>query len=423
MGWLKRLIWYFQDDENLELIPVVELNGWLQQEAKVLLKPFKPSISESLRKLKDRRWILECYLDEWQEKLKKELNPEISELFIETRRLLEQITFSEQIVSYRILSLNKSLETGFAELIQRIEQSSFVHNFAFLLAESDKTKISVNPLLKEILEMEGIRAELDRYLITSGLRKIEAISQKLEQLERRLLNCDELRALIRHKSERLKELEQWQSQKNMDYNLLQKDRRYQEIQLLDVKKNETKQKLTVVVEEIQRFFEDLKLLCNFKLFFNQEPINNYCADPIEALTRDEGLSILHLLKHAQAALTSGQLDVAADEAELLFFRLNNINDLVQWHNNYFSLKRELQQLSSGVVGQEFLTKVEDARYRLEHFTRQLDKAQEEVYRLETRLSALQERVLQDRIHLKNLIHIGLNKQIEIITENFEKEVF
>src|SRR3989344_5356244 len=179
MGWLRKLRLFFKPEPDLELIPLADAADWLQSEAKLVIKESKSSFLEPIKKLKNRRWMLECYLDDWEEKLHQEPHSEISRILQETRKILEQITFAETITFERILSLSKQLQLDFEFLIKLIEESSFVHNYAFFISDQEKEKITVNPLLKEILEMEGIRTDLEQCLTISGLRKMETIILKV----------------------------------------------------------------------------------------------------------------------------------------------------------------------------------------------------------------------------------------------------
>jgi len=268
MGWLRRLIRIFKPEPDLELIPLTETTDWLQAEAKLILNESKRDLAELIRKLKDRRWMLECYLDDWEEKLKREPNSEILYLLQETRKILEQITFAEIVAFERILSLSRQLEADFERMVKLIEESPWAKDYHFFISEQEKGKITLNPLLKEILELEGFRKDLEQCLIRAGLRKIEAIIYKLRQLEGTVLKSEELSILIKHKTERLNSLETSRLEKEQDHLALQKDPRYPEAEAFSRRKKEIGQQQMELSSKLKDFFSDLRPILSVPLIDN-----------------------------------------------------------------------------------------------------------------------------------------------------------
>ncbi|MBS3139794.1 hypothetical protein J4479_02215 [Candidatus Woesearchaeota archaeon] len=419
MGWLRRLIRIFKPEPDLELIPLTETTDWLQAEAKLILNESKRDLAELIRKLKDRRWMLECYLDDWEEKLKREPNSEILYLLQETRKILEQITFAEIVAFERILSLSRQLEADFERMVKLIEESPWAKDYHFFISEQEKGKITLNPLLKEILELEGFRKDLEQCLIRAGLRKIEAIIYKLRQLEGTVLKSEELSILIKHKTERLNSLETSRLEKEQDHLALQKDPRYPEAEAFSRRKKEIGQQQMELSSKLKDFFSDLRPILSVPLIDNtllenRAFLEKYFSDPLAALLADGDFKILSLFEALREALVSGQISLEADEARVVFFRLNKGSLVKEWQTNYIRLKQELRDCSLAFVHQDFLAKVEDLNYRLEHFSEKLDSSREAIYHLESKRSNLKESIIRDKRLIEDLIKIGLRKEMQIV---------
>jgi hypothetical protein len=417
MGILNRFKKVFEKEEDLELMPIVEIKAWLTKRAREIVYNTKNELSNYAKKLKDKRWILECNLDEWKEKLKNEENEENEEIYdilTHTKKILEQITFSDNFEPERILSLSWKLEVDFEELTRKVEANEFVQNYSILLSETEKEKVTVNPLLKEVLEMEGIRKDLEQILVKSGLRKIETILKKLEKLEKNITQLDELGILLKHKVERAKQIESSKLEKEKAYTLLKEDQLYKDVKETDIKKSEIREQLKEIVSNAQAFFNDLKPVLKAEIFCNKELIEIYLSDVVAAFSKDEELSILHLLLYAKEALTSGQIALEADEVEGAYFRLCDLENFKLWHQNYFNLKRDQRELNLSIGDHGFLAKVEDARYRLEHFTAKTEFLQEEIYLLEDKINEKKENIFRDKNLIKNLMKIGLGKNVEVV---------
>ncbi|HLC81198.1 MAG TPA: hypothetical protein VJH68_00930 [Candidatus Nanoarchaeia archaeon] len=422
MNWIKRLALFFKTEPDLELIPLAEMADWLALEAKSAIKESKGSLSETIRNLKDRRWMLECYLDDWEEKLRIGSMVDVSNLLLETRKVLEQITFAEAITFERILSLSRQLESDFEMLIKQIEGSDFEHNYAFILDQGggkEREKITLNPLLKEILEMEGIRQGLELQLIKSGLRKIEAIIEKLKQLELTTIRLDQLQTLIRYKSERLKTVEASRIEREKEYRQLEEDSRYLEVQAIDNRKREIQNRINQLNYNLKEFFTDLQPLANLigagqVLGAHYALLEKYLSDYLIALTVDNDLKILPLLFSIKEDLVSGLLPLEADEAQIVFFRLSAAAMIKEWHNSNVALKTELRQINRVFIHQDFLARVEDIRYRLEHYAEKSEQGKENIYQLEMECSDLKEIAVRDQKLIEDLVKIGLRKEIQIV---------
>ena len=104
MDWFSQ---WFKKKEIVEITPlkIEQLEDWIKLQSHKLM--FKSELNQSLppyiEKLKEKRWLLECYLDKWEEKVS---NEEIKAFFSETRQLLDKITFSEKITVFEISQLN-----------------------------------------------------------------------------------------------------------------------------------------------------------------------------------------------------------------------------------------------------------------------------------------------------------------------------
>ena len=416
MGWIQSLITKLQNflksKPEIEKIPINELKDWLSNRSKEIISSTNFKVKEYTQKLKEKRWLLECYLDEWSKKISSE---PVQRIFKNTREVLEDIVFSNENLG-AIIEVNSKLKGRIDELIQEIEETDFSHNFTFLLKEDEKVIVSVNPLLKELVELEGIRDSFERTVTKSGLRKIETIVNKVSKLQDLMTQVEELRFQVQHKKNRLRSTNDIRQQKESELQQLRDDEKYASLKAVEAKRTKLEDSLENQKQTILEFFEDLKpLLEQYGCFEDNGMVKLYLENAYDTLIGDDGLIIIHILRHCKAALLENKFDLNAEEAQTAFAKLRNLEVLKKWQRDDFLFKRELEQLGKRSEEKEFFFKVDEIKYRLNHFMEQEEKIYEETVVVETQENDLSEEISRTKDLLENLISISLNKRIEVVT--------
>lgn len=426
MGWLYSLIVkvrnFLKSKPELERISLSELKNGLTDKSKEVMALSNYNVKEHSQRLKEKRWLLECYLDEWS---KKSSSEQVQKIFKKTREVLEQIVFPDEDLG-TILLVNLRLNGEVESLITEIEETDFSHNFAFLLKDEERVIVSVNPLLKELIELESIRESFERVATQSGLRKIEVILKRISKLQELVSTVSELKSQIQNKRDKLKATKDRRQQKEFELQQLREDQRYGSIKAIENKKTELERRINEQKQAVLGFFEDLKsVLQQYSHFGNSlgsdekvnEEIDLYLSDAYTALINDGKLTILEILTNCKAALLSNKFNLDAEEAQTILTRLRNFEILKKWQSDNLLFNSELDQLANGSRSdeKEFITKRDDIKYRLDHFIWQEERVHEETMIIESKESELSEEIIRNKDLLQNLISISLNRKVEIIT--------
>lgn len=148
-----------------------------------------------------------------------------------------------------------------------------------------------------------------------------------------------------------------------------------------------------------------------------------CTDQIRHLCeelqrRKEHLALL------EAKKAEKQLELKALQEHSLYPNFNAIKDqraalMTELERSgialRFELRQQVDQLEKSIGSKDFLLKIDETNYRLDHFSLQCEKTRQELARIEDDLTA--QHVKQEReIELvANLVKLSLNKEIKIKT--------
>ena len=143
---------------KIETVHVNDLPDWVELRIEEIVS--KNKLDEKLinytNKLKDKRWLLECKIEDWEKKINSlglsYKTGEISTIFSETIKFLDLLTFPEELKIETVIELNEKIETELNKIQEQIEKSTFSHNYSFILTKDEK-ELAINPLLKEFIEL------------------------------------------------------------------------------------------------------------------------------------------------------------------------------------------------------------------------------------------------------------------------------
>lgn len=421
IGWLLRIKKFFArtEKEGSEEIILSGLREWLQFRSQELMVNAK--LNDEAQKytsaLKDKRWFLECQLDEWQEKAREHAHvEEVIPLFRETRRLLDLLSFPDDVPLERVLAQNAHLEPKIHTLSQKIESSSFVHDFDFVFSE-DAAAEGLNPLSKELLEIDAQRKAFDIKVTQSGYMNIPVINAKAALLEQHLGQIQSLEKELEVKKNRLMATDEKKLEKEKDLLQLKEQAKSLDIENLKKKQENVLQQIENNETAIWSFFSKAKpLLQQYKEI---EPGNalasSYLEDSLTAFLQDERWSIKHVFDHLRALLKAGKLSLNQEAfiTSLTLLDFANGPAFEQLRIEHYRLQAELRQAKEQIQHNNLLMKIDDAAYRLDHFTKQVEKLDEEISVLEDKVGTLEERVSREQEFIQNLIKVSLGRNVVI----------
>lgn len=421
MNWLSRFLQLFKRKKIIEIVPIPinNITPWIQnQSQEILIKSrLNDTFADYKHKLHERRWILEYYLDQWEEKNREK---EIHLFFAATRQILEKITFPEKGEIDAILTSNYLLKEEIEKVIEEIEKSQFAHQFQNLIdsQKGEENSVAVNPLLKELVEMNSIIIDLEQKASRCGLRTIKNLIIKERELQQSSLQLKELRQKVQRQREKLTLAEKMKQEKEVELSSLQQNPHYQNVREKQEKKKNIIQKIKERKDKVMMIFNQLRpLLQQYQqLYPENTTVTAYLNDANEAVVHDEGLQINHILRHCRAALDSQKFTIPDDRKNIIITTLEKVDahfcTKVQQHCIYF--QKELQELESALEDRHFIAKIEDVQYRQNHFFTLAEEVQERISTLESEIEEIEEKQFADKSLFENMVRMTFGKGIEII---------
>ncbi|MEK6969433.1 MAG: hypothetical protein AABW48_03320 [Nanoarchaeota archaeon] len=475
MSWLFKALNFFKKgsteaNDQIENVQLTDLDAWLKLQTQQLLTTsgLNGELVNYVNVLKDKRWMLERQLDEWESKLKPfgadwidyDLE-EIKNLFQETRTALGVLTFPENITVETVLGLNLSLEPKIKYLLQKADGTDFVTSFNLIFnddsvkdpikadtnqseAANDSANNSnnqiTNHLLTELLELENIKRDFEQKLTSCGYSAIKFLTQKTVLLNSHVSQLEMLEKELLSKRERQNIADSKKKEKEIQIAELKQEPGYVSLSSLKQKRAEILKKIEGNKDSIFIFFSKIRpLLIRYKdfekelisaginpgsnlpgsnlnnSFNNGQLIDTYLKDSVAAFINDQNLSIKPILKQLKAVLNEERFSLSSKETNFLLEFLDKVEGtyLNQLQQNQSRLTEELHSLGWIPANNDFISKVEDLEYRLEHFSRQIEALSGEILLLEDKKIKLIEQLAGEQNLFQNMVDAELHKKVII----------
>ncbi|MDP3989945.1 MAG: hypothetical protein Q8Q01_01945 [archaeon] len=431
---LQRFLDLFNKKVNAANTPPINLNlnevhTWLENiHLDLINKASLESISSShFNKLKDFRWVVEDKVDRWLVTLQNcdglFGKDDIHLLLVQSRSLVREIDISNELDIWQIISLNQKFRKNLPIVLERISKSSFAQNYHFLLDREDGKDENSNssgglnggnPLQLLLTEVQQMVEEFHRILIQSGVQKLESIALSSERLQNHSSRIDQLQKVLEEKIERLKLTQNKLSEKEASLEDLKKDPQYGEIEYEQRERKKQEEHRRKNSQEILDFFSTIKpVLEKYRgLTEDKELIGSYINDPLQAFIDDDNLSILHVLDHLKAILSSGKMEMPLQHLSVIIPLIENACNgvLEKLHRERFSLKKKPR---SPLLDKDLVLRIEEAEYRLQHFRSQTETVSEQIATIEEAIGEESLRRNQERELFQDMVRIGLNRNVSI----------
>jgi methyl-accepting chemotaxis protein len=170
-------------------------------------------------------------------------------------------------------------------------------------------------------------------------------------------------------------------------------------------------------DKVFAFFSKLKVA--LKQYLDVDPerkiLRGYIDNPPLVLYADKRLEILEILPKLNSAAAIGRIKLDREGAAQLKEVLEKANSgyLEELQEKHFHLVKEMDQLNLNTQDKSMLLKIEDVRYRLNHFSQQVEKIEQDVEKIEEEIRV---RYLQQKKELGEFtakIKELLGKNLEI----------
>ena len=317
------------------------------------------------------------------------------------------------------LNLNSLLDEKINKLMKTIEDNPFVDDYSYLLSEEEKKSpnVTINPILQELLNLDGFRSEFEKRIVKSGMRVLEKLNLKSNSIKSCNDKISQINRDIRSKQERLENNSIKKEEKENFVDELKNNPSYANLISSNENHKNYLDELEKKKEEVIVYFSKLKpVLQKYQQFdTNNSVVSNYLNDSLSSFLNDESLFIIHVLNHLRAMLLSNKIELDSEIINLVnpFLEKNKVENLRQLQLQIINLDSKAEELEKSQENKEFLDKFEDAKYRLQHFKEQEEKLNEQIFLLEENLSETVDLRGREIKMLQDLARIGLNKDLVI----------
>jgi hypothetical protein len=426
MGWLANLfksLFTEEVDDNPEQIKIHinDLQDWVRIRSEEIVYKHKlnDSLTNYVNHLKDKRWSLEVKIDEWEKKIASlglsYKTENISTIFRATKKFLDLLTFPDQPTFQLIFDFNLKIEDDLEKLQNVVQASSFSYNYSFILSKEEKG-LAINPLLKELIDLTNLKENFEKKISQSGYTKLENLKRKALLLEDSRDKLKQLQDELVSKSERLKKIEETKINKEKELTSINEDPELSQIIQAKARKEELFKKIEELDDLIFLFFSKLKPALRQFSDFNpgNRLITDYLNNCTETFYHDEGLAIISLLKNLKYAVEGGKINLLPQQNEDFFNLVSESDKLENLQKKYFRIIKELEKLNIPAnINKDFSFKLEEAKYRVEHFSKQKEKITEAAGDLEEGIKDMKVLLKREIELFQNLVKISLDKEIEI----------
>ncbi len=412
-----------EDNPEQIKIHINDLQDWvrIRTEEVVYNHKLDEALTNYVNRFKDKRWSLEVKIDDWEKKIASlgltYKTEDISTIFRTTKKFLDLITFPDKPTFKLIFDFNLEIEDDLEKLQKVVEASSFSYNYSFILSKEEKG-LAINPLLKELIDLTNLKEEFEKKISQSGYTKLGNLKRKALFLEESRDKLKQFRDELVAKGERLKNIEETKINKEKELISINEDPDHSKIIKAKARKEELFKKIEELDDLIFLFFSKLKPA--LRQFFDINPgnklIKDYLDNCTETFYHDEGLAILSLLKNLKFAVEEGKIRLLPQQNEDLLALIEERDKLENLQKKYYRIIKELEKIEiPSSINKDLSFKLEEAKYRLEHFSKQKEKIKGASSDLEEEIKDLQALLKRETELFQNLVKIALDKDIEIKT--------
>ena len=398
--------------------------GWLVTVRKIVRKVFKKASKDTVQQIPFDGlgpWLDLRFRDLMQETNLGEAVKTYRALLAEKRRQLEQCREQGVGVSTEtaaLLEVLVSLQSpDLSSLTQLNPRLREIAEQVLSVDDNFSSSLSKSPVRKLVSELDTAREYFNNAVTRSGYPRLAMLSQKLSQLQKQQVQLRLFQADLENKRRRFSAAEENKKEKGKQVQVLKTDPGY----VISYDHYEKRAKLITQIEkdndQIFQLFSSLKPLLEkyLRLETGNELVRSYLDNPTDTFLRDEGLSIKHVLQHLEAAMQSGKFPLSEKERGSFMETLHEIDEreLEQLQVRHYRLSRELQALKVSSYDKDLVMEIDEAAYRLDHFTRQTETLHKEVAALQEKIGRCSDKLMKDLELFQHIASVGLGRNIVI----------
>ncbi len=396
---IKELIWGLfrsQRQVSSSTLAYNEIDSWLSQKSEVILT--QHSFDENSQE------YFTSFFNQLDELGRLILSSSI--LSVELYAVFTHVPHNSTSADWKeVIILHRSIKNTFQDLLVFSEQ----------LEESGDTTLRA-----KILHIAEAIEKYDVFLNKIGLVAVLALHQRKERMDDFQLQIKEQHKIITSREQRLRLAQEHYTERRKELEQLENDPLFSSTHAQSREKDDfvaRKEELENLI--IEYFFTMRPLLLHYLELVDQpekaELVQLYLHDPLVTFYRDEGLQIVHIVEHLRAAISTGKIPGSQHELDYFLLELRRI-DLAELQHALISFNRQMDALSEVTVNTAFTTKLEDVRYRFNHFAEQVEREKNELERAQAAELNYKEMMQREIALFVNIAKMGLDVDINISSQ-------
>ena len=422
MGLVDNVFGYLLGLDRLDqpkMLEISELDPWFKKQSEKLISANKlnEELNKYIKQAREQSEILKAKIELWKS---KSVNQDIEGLpliYAESKKILESVDFHEKQDINTIMEMNSHFTIRLEKLMHKIEESLFESDFSFILEEKEKFTIKANPLVTELLKLNGLKESFEQRVHQSGFAKLKVLREKIDRLEYYQEKINILHKELEGKSSRLRTAEEKKKEKELQLLELKEQIEYSSLQDNKDRRKQLLSKLEQNDDSVVYFFSKMKpALKEYQTIVSwNQLLADYIEDPLTAFNSDKNLEVLGLLQGLKDSLVAEEIKINPELQNAVMSLIDKANAgyLQQLRKEQAPLKEELSHLRLMFQNREFSLKVEDAQYRLQHFSKQVEKLKQEMLEQDEELKETTAAREQEAELFKNLVRVSFNQNMDL----------
>jgi len=388
--------WRPVPETSLEVVPFASLDSWIGQQSQVLLERngLAMELIEYTNSLKDLQWYLE--------NLFQESSVELGLLSSPLKQLIKAV---EEVI-------NSSGLDQVSVSSKELSQKAIVLRPVFDAVEPSET---VNSLLARLTQLLDLQRKFQERLLAAPLQTIQLLKQKNDTFQKAVKDYDGFQEQHSSLQERLEETEQRIQQKQEELSFFEKDPLHRTITETKEKKKALLQQREMLLKEISEILNRLQpLLLEYnRMAPHAAIVETYLENPLEAFLADHNLSIIHILQHLDALIKAGRITLQ-DGHQHLFQKALDLRHLQHLQKEYSGLQHLSEQQPLQRREKDFMMRVQELEYKLEHYRSQRKKLQRAIKEMDDTLEHSKESRRIQKNALEDLLTVSTGKKVSIV---------
>ena len=423
LGWLEKLFdfnYLFNFNRKKEIIALPEAEDWINNKTQDFYKKYKlnEKSEEFVSILFQKKVRMEQLLINCNVSKKFNLEDSLSKLTSVLKLLDSNLDQELSVVWKTCCVIENSLKEVLIDVVAVIDNNSDdgieggLNNCPTNLVE----------LSQEINSLLSVIDDFSKLIKSDKLDSLNKLKEIVSNLKDILVSEKEFEQSYNHNLDRLAKIKNQKEEKEINLLKVKDSPRFRQLGDLESNKNDVKTRLDNIEDDMFSALSNLKKSLNILQDFNSDHglldtikvVNSLQENLDEAFNKQSYNALLFRLKDVENKINSGDLLEKEDDYNFLTvlseFESNEVKMLLE---QYCILQEKILLIPKVGLRHEILTKVDDIKYRLEHFNNQEEVLNKKVSEIQERLDEFLDQKIKMKQLFENLVKVSFSKQIEL----------